>query len=93
VLTVDASKDISFTKLFFKSLVSSFTLFHWFYLNGYLILSYFKILDSSYSPHSLEEHWTLAHWTTSTLGRAASAGAAARLSSGGGTIRDCGCGT
>jgi hypothetical protein len=59
------------------------SLFLWFYLNRYLILSYFQILDSSYSLHNQEEHWTSAHWTTSTEECAASAGTAARLSSGG----------
>jgi hypothetical protein len=37
------------------------SLFHWFYLKCYLILSYFQILDGSYSPHNPEEHWTSAH--------------------------------
>jgi hypothetical protein len=65
------------------------SLFLWFYLNCYLILSYFQILDGSYSPHSQEKHWTSAHGTVSTKGSAASAGTTARLTPGGGTIRDC----
>jgi hypothetical protein len=53
------------------------SLFHWFYLNYYLILSYFQILDGSYSLHGLEEHWTSAHWSASAKEYATAARAAA----------------
>jgi hypothetical protein len=52
-------------------------LFLWFYLNCYLILFYFQILDGLYSPHSQEEYWTSAHWTASADECVASAGTAA----------------
>jgi hypothetical protein len=64
-------------------------LFHWFYLNYYLNLSYFQILDGPFSPHRQEKHWSSAHWIASAKGCAASAGTTARLTAGGGTIRDC----
>jgi hypothetical protein len=48
------------------------SLFIWFYLNCYLILSYFQILDGPYSPHRQEKHWMSTHWTANTKGCAAS---------------------
>jgi hypothetical protein len=83
VLTVGHKPRVDWTFLrtyslqnyFSKALVSFLSLFHWFYLNCYLILCYFQILDGSYSPHSPEEHWKSTHWTASAKECAASVGA------------------
>jgi hypothetical protein len=61
-------RTYSLQNYFSKALVSSLSLFHWFYSNGYLILSYFQILDGSSSSYSSEEHWMLAHWTVDAQG-------------------------
>jgi hypothetical protein len=81
-------RTYSLQNYFFKALVPSFSLFCWFYLNYYLNLSYFQILDGPYSPHRQEKHWSSAHWTASAKGCAASVGTTAQLTVGGGTIRD-----
>jgi hypothetical protein len=56
VLTIGRKPRVGWTLLRTYSFILS--LFHWFYLNCYLILSYFQILDGSYSSHNPEEHWT-----------------------------------
>jgi hypothetical protein len=82
-------RTYSLQNYFFKDLVPSLSLFHWFYLNYYLNLSYFQILDGPYSPHHQVKYWSSAHWTASAKGCATSAGTTARLTTAGGTIRDC----
>jgi hypothetical protein len=73
VLTVGCKPRVDWTPLktyslqntIFKTLVPSLSLFRWFYLNYYLNLSYFQILDGPYASHRQEKHWSSSHWTTS----------------------------
>jgi hypothetical protein len=73
------------------------SLFHWCYLNCYLILSYFQNLDGSFSLHNPQEHWTSANRSDCTKRCVTPVGAATPLSSvrssQGGSLWDHGHGT
>jgi hypothetical protein len=97
VLTTGRKPGVDWTLLRTYSLQNYFSSLYFhpylyvigFYSKCYLILSCFQILDDSYSPHNLEEHWTSVHWTASAEECATRARAIARLHSvrslGGGT--------